>query len=94
MDWDFDNLLWPTVYILQVVAVVFFIWAMTRRQSKKRRDSWIELMAVAAFCFFASIIMLLVNSFGFHLDFTARLGVVSVILCLYAYYSYKRNKNR
>jgi len=94
MDWDFDNLIWPTVYMLWFVAVVFFIWAMKRRQNKKGKDPWIELMSVAAFCLFASIIMLLVHSFAFRLDFTSRLGVVSVVLCLYAYYTYKRNKNR
>lgn len=94
MDWDLDNILWPTVYMLWTVAVVFFVWAMTRRQSRKRQNSWIELMSVSAFSLSASILMLVVHAYGFHLDFTARLGVVSLILCLYAYYVYQRNKRR
>ena len=92
MDWNLAELLWPTIYLLWAVGLVFFIWAMLRRRSKKRRESWPELLAIAAFCGGASLVMVVIHLIGFQLPFTARLGIVSVILGAYAYYSHKRQQ--
>ncbi|MDR3589343.1 MAG: hypothetical protein P4N41_06745 [Negativicutes bacterium] len=92
MNWDMAVILWPTIYLLLAVAAVFFLWAMRRRKKKPRSDSWKEIMAVAVFCLVGSLLMIFVNSIDLQLSFLARLGAVTAILCLYAYYSYKRNK--
>lgn len=84
-------ILWPTIYILWAVAVIFFIWGMIRRKSRKNQG-WKEIMTVAAFCLVGSLLMVLVHSFDLQMSFITRLGLVTLILCFYAYYSYRRNK--
>ncbi len=93
MDWDMTVVLWPTIYLLLAVAAVFLLWALKRKKSRKN-SGWKELMAIAVFCLTASLLMVLVNTFDLHLSFITRLGIVSVILCLYAYYTYQRDKKR
>jgi len=91
MDWDMAVILWPTIYLLLGVAAVFFLWAHKRRKSRKNHN-WKEIMAVAVFSLTAALLMVLVNTFDLHLSFITRLGIVSVILCSYAYYTYRRDK--
>lgn len=85
--------LWPTIYLLWAVGAVFLFWGLRRRKSRKN-TGWKEITAVAVFCLVASLLMVLVNTFDLHMSFLTRLGVVSVILCLYAYYTYQRDKQR
>jgi ABC-type Co2+ transport system permease subunit len=93
MDWDFDLLLWPIVYLFWTVALIFSFWGILRRKSDPTGESWKELLAIAAFCLVTSLLMLFVHYVGLQISFTARLGIVSLILGLYAYYLYRRQKN-
>lgn len=92
MDWDMNQILWPTMYLLWAVAAIFFIWAMLKRNSRKNRDSWQDFLAIALFSLVSSLLMLFIHTLNLQVSFFARLGIVSLILCFYAYYSYRRNK--
>ena len=94
MDWDMEIILWPTIYVLLAVAAIFFIWAIILRNSKRKVNTWKEMLAIAAFCLVGSCIMAAVHSFDLKMSFLTRLGLVSVILSLYAFYSYHRNRSR
>ncbi|VBB07844.1 Hypothetical protein LUCI_3109 [Lucifera butyrica] len=91
MDW-LNALIWPTAYLLLAGAVILFVWAMLLRNKNKKNTAWKEVLTVAVFCLLSSGVMLLVHFAGFQLSFTTRLGLVSVILVLYAYYSYRRQQ--
>ena len=93
MDWDFNNILWPTVYLLLACAIGLTIWAILLRAKAPADRGWREVLLVAAFCLAASLLMIAVHSIGYELSLVARLGIVTVILFLYAYYSYRRNKS-
>jgi len=95
MDFDMQVILWPTIYLLLAVAAVFFVWGIILRNNKRRKNNtWKEMMAIAAFCLTGSGTMLAVHSFDLQLSFVARLGLVTILLIFYAYYSYRRNKTR
>ncbi|MDR3562840.1 MAG: hypothetical protein P4N59_15575 [Negativicutes bacterium] len=92
MNWDMDAVLWPTIYLLLALAALLGLWALNVRKKSPKKSGWKEIMAIAVFCLVGALLMMFVNSVGFQLDFTTRLGVVSLILCIYAYYTYRRNK--
>jgi uncharacterized membrane protein len=92
MRQDLEVILWPTVYLLWATAVIFFVWAMIHRSKRRQSKSWIEYLAISVFSLIVSLIMVLTKYTGYHLSFTTRIGVVSVILGLYAYYLYRRQQ--
>jgi len=90
MSWDLEVVLWPAVCLLWTVAAVFIIWAGVTR--KRKEDQWKEYLWVAAFSLLSSFLMLYVKYSGFRVSYTSRIGLVSIILGLYAYYLYRRKK--
>jgi hypothetical protein len=92
MGWDLEVILWPTVCLLWAVAVIFIAMAVVRRNQKGHPGLWKEYLLIAAFSLAGSLLMLLIKYTGFELSYTARIGIVSVILGIYAYYIYRRSQ--
>jgi len=92
MGWDLETILWPTVFLLWTVAAIFIILAAVHRSKGRQGNSWIEYLWIAVFSLLSSFLMIIIKYTGFQLSFTTRVGVVSVVLGLYAYYLYRRQR--
>jgi hypothetical protein len=90
LNWDMGAILWQTVYLFLAVGAVFAVWAMSLYKKKK---DWKQIFQVAAFCFIGAALMVTMPFIVRHFSFTARLGLISLILIIYAYYSYRHRNN-